>query len=58
MKSLAEQIVTEIKAQAEELNRLQYGEVVLKVQDGKLVKGDITKSWKCGTDSKNGRSER
>ncbi len=55
---LTDQIISEVKAKANELNRLQYGEVVLKIQDGKLIRGIIEKTWICGADSKNERSER
>jgi hypothetical protein len=55
--ALTDQIIKEVKSQSDELNRLQYGEVILKVQNGKLIMGDIRKTWKCGAGSKNERSQ-
>ena len=43
---LTDQLVAELQRQAEEINRLQYGEVILKVQNGRLVKFDVRKSYK------------
>ena len=55
---LIDQLVAELQRQAEEIDRLQYGEVILKVQDGRLVKWDVKKSYKVGgTDPNNGRPE-
>ena len=50
---LTDQLVAELKRQAEEINRLQYGEVILKVQDGQVMSGEINKKWKA--DSKHER---
>lgn len=48
-------MIAQIRKQAEEINRLQYGEVVLKIQDGRLIKWDMRKSYKVAADSNNGR---
>lgn len=44
--NLAEQLVMEIQRNSVDLNRLQFGEVAMKVQNGKLVLMDIKKSIK------------
>lgn len=56
MGKLSEQLIAEIKRQADDIDQLQYGEVILKVQDGVVIRGEILKSWRAGP--KNGRSER
>ena len=50
---LTDQLVAELQRQAEEINRLQYGEVILKIQDGRVMSGEINKKWKA--DSKTER---
>ena len=50
---LTDQLVAELKRQAEEIDRLQHGEVILKVQDGRVMSGEINKKWKA--DSKHER---
>lgn len=56
MKNVSEQLIEEIRQQAEELNRLQYGEVVLKVQDGKVVRGEILKTWRADSNKREARA--
>lgn len=53
MDKLTDQLVAEIKKQAPDLDRLQFGEVILKVQDGKVVRGEIVKAWKADSKVKN-----
>ncbi len=54
--ALTEQIISQVKAQVEDLQRLKYGEINLIVQDGRLVRMDLRKQIRVGTDPKNGRS--
>ncbi|GAB6178978.1 hypothetical protein JCM14036_02970 [Desulfotomaculum defluvii] len=44
--NLTEQFIMEIQRNCEDMNQLQHGEVVLKVQDGRLVLINIKKSIK------------
>ena len=47
MNTVSQQLVNEILKQAKELDRLQYGEVILKVQDGRVMWGEIKSTWKA-----------
>ncbi len=54
---LTDQLLAEIQRQAGELDKLDYGELVFRVQNGKVVHWDVKKSYKVGADSKTGRSQ-
>ena len=49
---LSEQIISEIRKQSAELNQLRYGEVVLKVSDGKITWGEIKIVWKADSNKR------
>ena len=44
--SLIDQLIAEIKSHTEEINSLKFGELILKIQDGLLIKLDLKKSFK------------
>lgn len=44
---VSEQLITEIKTHTAEIDRLKYGEVILKIQDGRVVWGEIKTAWKA-----------
>ncbi|MFZ5649930.1 MAG: DUF2292 domain-containing protein [Bacillota bacterium] len=56
MNKVSERLIAEIRRQAEELDRLQYGEVIIKVQDGKVVWGEILKTWKADSNKREARA--
>ena len=47
MEQVSEQLIDEIRKRAQDLDRLRYGEVNLKVQDGKVVWGEIKTTWRA-----------
>ncbi|MTI83456.1 MAG: DUF2292 domain-containing protein [Firmicutes bacterium] len=49
---LTSQLVTEIRSQAAEIERLQHGQIVLKIQDGKVVSGQIIKGWRADSNKR------
>ncbi|MCG8400089.1 MAG: DUF2292 domain-containing protein [Firmicutes bacterium] len=51
LQKLTDQLAAELQRQAGEIDRLRYGEVIFKVQDGRLVKWDIKKSYRVEADS-------
>jgi len=53
---LTDQLKAELQRQAEEINQLEYGELVFRVQKGKVVHWDVRKTFKAGADPKNGKS--
>lgn len=54
--NVSEQLVAEVKAHAEEIDRLKYGEVIIKVQDGKAVWGEIKTVWKADSNKREARA--
>ena len=56
MAKLSDQLAAEIKKQAGEIDRLQHGEVVLKVQNGKVVWGEIKSTWKADSNKREARA--
>ncbi len=54
---LTDQLLAEIQRQAGELDKLDYGELVFRVQSGKIVHWDVKKTFKVGAGSKTGRSQ-
>jgi len=53
---LSDLLTAEIKKQVGEIDRLQHGEVVLKVQNGKVVWGEIKTTWKADSDKREARA--
>lgn len=51
-----DQLVSDIKRMAGEIDRLRHGEVVLKVQDGKVVCGEIKSTWKADSNKREARA--
>ncbi|GBF35501.1 hypothetical protein DCCM_4630 [Desulfocucumis palustris] len=47
MERVSEQLITQIKKKSKEIDKLQYGEVILKVQDSRAVWGEIKEVWKA-----------
>lgn len=56
--NLVEQLIGELRKRADKVNQLEYGELSLTVQNGRLIRWDVREQFKVGTDPKNGRSER
>lgn len=56
---VTEQLAAELSQHAEEINQVEFGEIIFKVQNGRLVHWDVRKTFKAvGADPKNGRSGR
>jgi len=53
---VSDQLIAEIRKQAGEIDRLQYGEVILKIQDGKAVWGEIKTVWKADSNKREARA--
>lgn len=53
---LAEQMINQIQKQAKEINRLRHGEVILNIQDGKVVWGEIKTVWKADSNKREARA--
>ena len=53
---IVEQLIAEIQSNKIDLNRLQYGEISMIIQDNQLVRLELRKSIKIETNSKNERS--
>jgi len=49
------QLINELQRQAKDLNQLQYGEVILKVQDGRVTWGEIKSTWKADSNKREAR---
>jgi len=54
--TVSRQLISELQKQAKDLDRLQYGEVILKVQDGRVIRGEIKSTWKAGSDKREARA--
>jgi hypothetical protein len=48
--------MAEIRKQASEIDKLKHGEVILKVQDGKVVWGEIKTTWKADSNKREARA--
>lgn len=46
--SLVQQIIAEVQAAAERIGKVRYGEIVVVVQDGRVVRVKVTESWQPG----------
>ncbi|MEW6049012.1 MAG: DUF2292 domain-containing protein [Bacillota bacterium] len=46
--SLVQQIIAEVQAAAERIAKVRYGEIVVVVQDGCVVRVKVTESWQPG----------
>lgn len=53
---LTDQLVSEVNKRAGEINQLRHGEVILKVQDGKVVWGEIKTVWKADSNKREARA--
>ncbi|MFA5385643.1 MAG: hypothetical protein WC364_13490 [Eubacteriales bacterium] len=53
---VSEQIIKELKNHAAEIDRLKFGEVIIKVQDGKAVWGEIKTVWKADSNKREARA--
>lgn len=54
---ISEQLVAEIKEQIEEIDKVKFGDIIFRIQNGKLVTWDVRKTFKSGAGPKNGRLE-
>jgi hypothetical protein len=54
---VSEHLILEIKLHSEEIDRLKHGEVILKVQDGKAVWGEIKTIWKADSNKREARAQ-
>lgn len=52
---LSKQILHEVEKHIEDIDRLQFGELTLIIQDNRLVRWEMQQSYKV-TDPNNGRS--
>lgn len=56
LEKVSDQLIAEIRRQAAEIDRLRFGEVILKVQDGKAVWGEIKTVWKADSKKREARA--
>lgn len=49
---VSDQLISEIKIRSPEIDLLRYGEIILKVQDGKLIWGEIKTVWKADSNKR------
>ena len=54
---LTKQLISEIEKHSNEINELQYGQVVLIIHKGKLARGQITKNFEPTDIPDSGRSK-
>lgn len=52
MGTVSDRIIFEIKVRAEEIDQLQYGEISIKIQDGKPIWGEIKRVWKADSNKR------
>ncbi|RYD01630.1 hypothetical protein N752_29065 [Desulforamulus aquiferis] len=52
----SEQLISEIKKKSHIIDQLRYGEVVIKIQDGKAVWGEIKTVWKADSNKREARA--
>ncbi|MCL6477431.1 MAG: hypothetical protein K6T65_03360 [Peptococcaceae bacterium] len=56
MSKTSEQLIAEIRKKSKEIDQLRYGEIILKVQDGKAVWGEIKTVWKADSNKREARA--
>jgi len=55
---VSEQLIAEIQQQVEEINKVTFGDIVFRIQNGTLITWDVRKTFKPETGQKNWRSKR
>ncbi|HBV95643.1 MAG: hypothetical protein JL50_10140 [Peptococcaceae bacterium BICA1-7] len=56
LEKVSEQLIIEIKKKSKEIDHLMYGEVILKIQDGRAVWGEIKTVWKADSNKREARA--
>jgi hypothetical protein len=56
LEKVSEQLIAEIKKKSREIDHLSHGEVILKIQDGKAVWGEIKTVWKADSNKREARA--
>lgn len=52
LERLSEQLIAEIIKNAEKIDELGFGEVILKIQDGKAIWWEIKSVWKADSNKR------
>ncbi len=58
MRKVSDQIIAEIEKKADEINRVGFGDLVFRIQNGKVTMWDVKMTFKTETGQKNWKSER
>jgi hypothetical protein len=52
LETVSEQLITQIREKAKEIDQLRHGEVILKIQDGRAVWGELKTVWKADSNKR------
>jgi hypothetical protein len=52
LETVSEQLIMQIREKAKEIDQLRHGEVILKIQDGRAVWGELKTVWKADSNKR------
>ena len=53
---LIDQLINQAQGKAKEIDQLRHGEITFKVQDGRIVWGEIKTTWKADSNKREARA--